>query len=668
MLCYHLPADQVRFNKLWAHKAWTLSEPEADMSQNDERDFLTAVINQARILLVVTDSEGRIVRFNTACEVALGFAADEVIGRRLWDLLASADESSMIQRAYTALHSAAGFPSGFVDHWLVKNGGERVLSWRTSTLVDSHGATFVVLTGTDVTQKEWVERTMASSAIPPQMLLDQIPAVIWAVDRALMITFSMGSGLHGMGFKSGQLEGLPLSEFLHTDDPNEQSFVDHRAALAGETVKRQSKWLGRTLESTMQPLRDEHGEIRGVIGIAVDITEQKKIEEDLRHERAEAEYLSRLKDEFLITLSHELRTPLMPILGFTELLQAQAAASEETVHALGIIERNAKAEIKLIDDLLDTSRVISGKLLMDVRPLQLTDVVESAMEVVHLAAEARQIKMSLAVESRPPGIVGDAQRLQQAVWNLLVNAVKFTPIGGRIHIQVSCTDHDAVVSVRDTGIGISEAFLPFVFDRFRQADSTTTREYGGLGIGLALVRHIAEAHGGVVSAASDGKGRGATFSLSLPLGALASQTPPPTTPAVPTNHGVDSPPRLYNLKILAVDDLADDCELISVVLRRHGADVRTATTVEEALAIMLVWPIGVLISDIGMPNEDGYDLIRKVRHHSLISVRNVPALALTAYAHQEGRDKVLDAGFQAYLPKPTESETLVAVVAGLARH
>ncbi|HEX7447149.1 MAG TPA: ATP-binding protein, partial [Pirellulales bacterium] len=383
---------------------------------------------------------------------------------------------------------------------------------------------------------------------------------------------------------------------------------------------------------------------------------------------SEAREANRIKDEFLATLSHELRTPLTAMLGWTQLLRTGQLSADESAHGLEIVERNVMAQAKLIDDLLDVSRIITGKLRLTIRPLSLESVIEAALDVVRPSASAKGVRLEPVFDVDTVQMTGDPDRLQQVVWNLLVNAIKFTPNGGNVCIRLRCGGSHAEIDVTDTGEGINPEFLPHIFDRFRQADSSSRRTHGGLGLGLAIVRHVVELHGGQVSAASDGTGHGATFVVRLPVAAVAtdgqSNRAEPTAARVPA---ASSPPTdLTGLRVLVVDDEPDGREMIGKVLRLYGAEVDVASTVREALALFDQSPPHVLVSDIGMPGQDGYDLIRLVRQLPAARGGRVPALALTAFAREEDRLRALSSGFQLHISKPFEPAELASGVSHLA--
>ena len=381
--------------------------------------------------------------------------------------------------------------------------------------------------------------------------------------------------------------------------------------------------------------------------------------------RRRAEEANRLKDEFLSTVSHELRTPLNAILGWTWLLGSGKLDAEGSHRARVTIEHNARAQGQIIEDLLDVSRIITGKLRLQIEPVDLVQVVAAALESIRPAADAKEICIARCFDAAPR-IPGDPQRLQQVVWNLLSNAVKFTPRGGRVEVHVGRQDSHVELRVADTGMGIRPDFLAHVFDRFRQADSSTTRTHGGLGLGLAIVRHLVELHGGTVAAQSDGDGRGASFVVSLPVPALASPAAAPEPLPSPAGRpGTAAAPDLLGLRVLLVDDDPETRRIVPLMLEQFGAAVTTVASAAEALALLRRATVDVMIADIGMPEENGYSLIGKVRALDG-ELGSLPALALTAYAGEADRQQSLAAGFNLHLAKPAEALDLVSAVAALA--
>ena len=471
-----------------------------------------------------------------------------------------------------------------------------------------------------------------------------------------------------------------LLEMIHPDDRAQAREAVERALRERDTYRAEYRviWPDGSLHWILASGRgdyDARGEPRGMTGVTLNITNRKLAEEERerllqreRAARAEAEESSRLKDEFLATVSHELRTPLTAVLGWTHLLRAGRLDEKAATHALETVERNAHAQQQLIEDLLDVSRVITGKLRLDVRRVAPASFIEAAMEAVLPAAEAKGIVLEKSLSPDVAEVSGDPARLQQVVWNLLSNAIKFTPPGGRVRVRLESDGPHAEISVSDTGDGIGEEFLPYVFDRFRQADGSTARRYGGLGLGLAIVRHLVELHGGTVRAESAGAGQGATFTVRLPP--VAAPRPEeglaaPQPPAVDTRRAIECPDKLDGLRVLVVDDEADTLDLIKVLLGQCGAEVATASSSAEALGLFAELTPDVIISDIGMPGEDGFELIRKVRELPPERGGRTPAVALTAYARAADRLRVLRSGYQMHVAKPVELAELVAVVANV---
>ena len=386
--------------------------------------------------------------------------------------------------------------------------------------------------------------------------------------------------------------------------------------------------------------------------------------------RAEAERLNQLKDEFLSTVSHELRTPLNAILGWSQILRSNRVDEATMNRALETIERNARSQAELINDLLDISRIIIGKIRLNVQMVELLPVIEAAIDTVRPAADAKNIRLQSVLDPAAGPVLGDSERLQQIVWNLLSNAIKFTPKRGRVQVCLQRINSHVEIIVTDTGQGISTEFLPYVFDRFRQADSSITRSFGGLGLGLAIVRQLVELHGGTVHAESPGEGQGATFTVKLPLMAIGPKAiePERVHPAAGGSVPFDCSPGLDGLRILIVDDDADIRALLIYTLEVCGAEVMAAASADEAISALTASspPMDILISDIGMPDEDGYALLRRVRALEPENGGRIPAIALTAYARTQDRRAALLAGFQSHVAKPVEPAELIAVIANLA--
>jgi PAS domain S-box len=430
-----------------------------------------------------------------------------------------------------------------------------------------------------------------------------------------------------------------------------------------------------TIYGYAAPVFDEEGNVVSCVAAQVDITERKKNEIERERKldleknlRFQAEEANRLKDEFLATVSHELRTPLNSTIGWIKLLRGGHLPEEVKDQALAAIERGTKAQSQLIEDLLDVSRIISGKLQLQVQPVDLVSVINSALETVRPAANAKDIRIETHLNPQVGIISGDFDRLQQVVWNLLSNAIKFTPEGGKVEVILQSSGAQAEIIVRDTGKGINPEFLPFVFDRFRQADGSLTRSFSGLGLGLAIVRHLVDLHGGSVAVESEGEGKGASFSVKLPLiPALDFGTGGSSMKTEKENGSTESYPELNAVRILVVDDEADTREILKMVFEKCCAEVETAASAAEAFEKVRKWSPQIIVSDIGMPEEDGYSFMKKVRlwERETVSKNSIRSVALTAYARSEDRLQALVSGYQMHIAKPVEPFELAAQVANL---
>jgi signal transduction histidine kinase/ActR/RegA family two-component response regulator len=425
-------------------------------------------------------------------------------------------------------------------------------------------------------------------------------------------------------------------------------------------------------------VNDAAGNVVRWFGTNTDIDDRKQLQvrneqllESERSARSEAERASRMKDEFLATLSHELRTPLNAILGWASMLRDNPTP-QDVSDGMEVIERNARAQTRIIEDLLDMSRIISGKVRLDVQRTDLATVVAGAIETIRPAADAKDIRIQAIIDPHAPPVLGDPNRLQQVFWNLLSNAVKFTPKAGRLQVSLERVNSHLEVCVSDSGVGINPEFLPYVFDRFRQADASSTRKHGGLGLGLAIVKQLIELHGGNVRVNSGGIDQGTTFCVTLPLAVLRTQAEddkeerrhPDAQQALPSD--LKSQFQLRGLKVLVVDDEPDARALVARLLQSRDADVITAGSAAEALELVQKERPDVLVSDIGMPVEDGYSLIRRVRALGPEKGGNVPAIALTAYARAEDRMRAVLAGFQMHVAKPAEGAELLTMVSSLS--
>ncbi len=469
------------------------------------------------------------------------------------------------------------------------------------------------------------------------------------------------------GYTAEEMVGQSIARLFPTDRLSEEAAILERIVRGErvdhfETVRLRKDGTPLEVSLTISPVRDKGGAIVGASKIARDIGEQKNSLRKLAEAHEQLKRADQLKVEFLATLSHELRTPLNAILGWVQILKEDPA---EVQDAIPVIERNVRLQAQLIEDLLDMSRIEAGKVSLDVQKIDLAAVVTAAMETVRPTADSKGLRMTSAFSSISGVVMGDKNRLQQVIWNLLTNAAKFTPRGGRIHVLIERVDSHVQISVTDSGRGIAPEFLNQVFDRFRQADASTTRKFGGLGIGLSIAKQLTELHGGVLRVSSPGLDQGATFTIQLPLSPI--HVHPGSSASAERNAAVDEAMAqgdLAGVRVLAVDDEPDSLDIVARILRHAGAEVRTAKSMEEALTAFAGSWADVVLSDIGMPDNDGYELITRLR--ALPGGHSVPAVALTALARSEDRTRALRAGFQMHVAKPVDSRELIAVVQNLA--
>ena len=482
-------------------------------------------------------------------------------------------------------------------------------------------------------------------------------------------------------------KGMPLGEVLGRVSESGRELlnrVTERSIARGETIRVpepvevvSSDQRPRYLDWSIAPVHDRVGAVLGAVLIAHDVTDRHEAELErsraLRLEQAArkaAEDASRARDEFLAVISHELRTPLNAIVGWTHILRKAESDQAQVQRAVDTIHRSAMAQSKLIEDLLDMSRIINGKIQLSRQPVDISAVVRAAVDTVRPLAAEKSLAVEYSFEDNVGTVQGDSMRLQQVIWNVVTNAVKFTPRDGRVTVRLDRQAGNARIVVSDTGQGIDAEFLPHVFEAFRQADSTTTRKQGGLGLGLAIARQLIAMHGGTITAASEGPGQGATFSITLPIRGAAEDDSTPVT----ATHSASGPSAinassvsLKNTRVLVVDDDANTLDMVAIVAREHGASVQAVASAGEAMRLVKAWVPDVLVCDISMPEEDGYALIRRIRELPAADGGNVPALALTAMASGEDRHRTLAAGFQAHVVKPIHFETLMRTIATLAK-
>ena len=617
-----------------------------------------------------------------------GFETAEIIKRRARTSHIPIIFITAISR--DAQHVFKGYSSGAVDY-LTKPFAPEILRSKVAVFVELYLKEQKIRRQAAQLRSQELTAAARRTEFRFRALTDSMPLCVWAArpDGSVYYRNRVWLEYAGLGEESGSRHeaidrstSLLAAGLVHPEDFEKVSAAWAKALGSGAGFDLQLR-LRRARDKAFRwhlirsaPERDEDGKLVGWIATATDIDDQKRVEEanalllvKEQQAREAAEGANRMKDEFLATVSHELRTPLNAILGWARLLNSQELDEEKQKKALKTIERNARAQADLIEDILDVSRIVTGKLSLHVQVVNLQSVIDAALDTVRPAAESKQLELVARPAPALSGMMGDADRLQQVIWNLLANAIKFTPRGGRVELFVEEAGGSVTLGVRDSGEGIAPELQPHVFDRFRQADSSSTRSHSGLGLGLAIVRHLVELHGGTVEVASEGKGKGATFRVRLPLriDAVEALHEGPRCSPVPERPQQRDPRRLDGIAVLVVDDDADTREVLVELLDQLGATVSAVDSAEAAMQRLRGAPPDVLLSDIGMPGEDGYALIRRVRALSDEEGGDVPAAALTAYARAEDGRKAQQAGFQEHVAKPVDAARLAEVVLRLAR-
>jgi PAS domain S-box-containing protein len=656
----------------------------ASVARDDLHLLIDSVTDYAIFLL---DPSGRITSWNAGAQRIKGYEADEIIGEHF-------------SRFYLPEDVAAGKPEHELavarqvcriedEGWRVRKDGS--LFWANvviTALWDDEG----LLRGygkvtRDLTQRRASEVELRRAEQRFHQLVDAVADYsIFMLDPTGHVATWNPGARKTKGYEAAEIIGRHFSAF-YTPEDRERG----KPERVLETVRREGRfeeegWRIRKdgtrfwANVVISMLRDEEGQAVGFAKVTRDLTARRAAEETARELAREqsarlvaetvarkAEETNRVKDEFLATVSHELRTPLNAIVGWSSILR-QRQLDPAVSRAIEIIERNAHAQVKIIEDILDVSRIITGKLRIDPRPTDLISITNQALDVVRHSASAKQINLDFRQATEACSFVGDPERIQQVVWNLLSNAIKFTGSGGAVHIDVQRTDTSATLSVTDTGLGIDPDFLPYLFERFKQGDSSTTRRFGGLGLGLAIVRHIAELHGGSVSASSAGRGHGSTISVTLPLRAAPPESEVNAVSAAPLSPlergSLDA--MLSRVRVLLVEDDPDARELVGAILVEAGAVVKSVSSAAAAIEALPGFRPQLLVSDIAMPDEDGYSLIRRIRALDAAHGGAIPSLALTAYTRTEDRTKALAAGFTTHIGKPVNPRDLIAALSNLA--
>ncbi|OUL35138.1 hypothetical protein BV372_11985 [Nostoc sp. T09] len=658
----------------------------SDRKQIEERtrQLMTQIQNQANVLhailcasvdhIYIFDRLGRYQYVSDGGATVMGMKPEDFVGKT-WRELGLAPEVIETMNRLDAQREAVmanGQPLTAEADYLAADGVhyyEYILAPLQSSNQTIEG---VIAVSRDITDRKRTEQALRDSE--QRLRLAQRAAKIGTWEWNLKtgeVSWSEGIwDILGLERSIEDPSAKAWVDFIHPDDRQRTLQTVENLFAQGEEYYDEFRIIRNDgtvvwLSSKGRITRGVDGQVERFLGVNIDISDRKRSEAEreqllIREQAAReaAEAANRIKDEFLAVLSHELRTPLNPILGWTQLLRAGKLDEAKKAIALETIERNAKLQTQLIGDLLDISRILQGKLTLNICPVDLAATIEAAKETVRLAAEAKSIQIQTEIVSTVKPFMGDASRLQQVVWNLLSNAVKFTPIGGQVKIKLESVGTDAQIQVSDSGKGISPEFLPYVFETFRQADSATTRQFGGLGLGLAIVRHIVEMHGGRVCADSPGEGQGATFTVKLPL-MLATAKEQPQEPQ--RENRLD----LSRVRVLVVDDETDTRELLVFIIQQYGAEVTAASSAREAFKELKQFQPNVLVCDIAMPEIDGYTLIRQVRACPSEQSKQIPAIALTAFAGEFNQQQALAAGFQKHLAKPVEADQLVQAIASL---
>lgn len=677
---------------------FSLHDPEAS------RHLLEAIFYQAPVGIAIADFGGHILEANQRCCELLGYPIDELRKSSFVDLTAPEDLQDTNEHLNKLL--VGEITEYKLEKRYVRKDGSKVWSHTSVTVLkDAQGHPYrLVGVLQDINQRKLTEEAFLKSEQALQETRDVL--VLEQARLQSIIEFSedviITKDLHGVvqswnpaaervfGYTKEEAIGKPIQSLiipaeLRTEEAmilskiSKGERVEH---LETERVTKDGRRLYISLTSSA--MKDHTGRIVGATKIARDVTEKKRSQAELAESEAryraladdrrrllemesrarhQVEDANRLKDQFLATLSHELRTPLNAILGWAQLTERRSNDVAKVQEGLQIIIANARNQAQIIEDLLDMNRIMSGTLRLEKQRVTLRSIVDDSIKTVHPAAVTKQLRIEVEYTDPDQQIFADPNRMKQVVWNILTNAVKFTPQNGTISITIQSSPKGLELRISDTGEGIAKDFIPHIFDRFSQADPSSTRKYGGLGLGLSIVKYLVELHDGTITVESEGRGKGAQFTVILPVIETANRS-------INKTHSVDSNIKLdaFNgLKILVLDDEPDARNLMRTLLEEYGAHVMTAQNVQEALAMLDAQSVNLIISDIGMPSQDGYEFIKQVRKHPRKENRTIPAIALTAYARSEDRIRALQAGFQSHIPKPIESSELFAVISSVTK-
>jgi PAS domain S-box-containing protein len=636
--------------------------------ERDARHF-AAIIQSSDDAIISKDLNGTILSWNPAAERLFGYTALEIVGKSVRTIIPP-DRQSEEDDVLGAVGRGES-----VDHFetvrLRKDGTRVPVSLTVSPIRTSSGEIVgASKIARDLSRAQTAQRDAGRLA----SIVDSSDDAIVSKDLNSIVTSWNAAAERMFGFPASEMVGQSIRRIIPDDRQQEEAEVLFRIRRGErvehyETIRRRKDGTLVPVSLTVSPILDHNGAVVGASKIARDISERERSEREHQRLLTIAREASQLKDEFLATLSHELRTPLNAIVGYVRMMQSDLLTGDKRTRAMDTVARNVSSLTHIVEDVLDVSRIISGKLRLDVQSVDLPPLIEYALETVRPAADAKGIRLIAIVDPRAAPVSGDPERLQQILWNLLSNAVKFTERGGQVQVRLERVNSHVELTVTDTGVGIPADFLPHVFDRFRQADGGINRARGGLGLGLAITRHLVELQGGRISAESAGPGRGAAFRIELPVRSAHAPAPsePREHPQSPQGHHQIAVPHLHGIRILAVDDDGDALTLVREILEATGATIATADSAQEALDLLELTTPDVLLADLGMPLMSGFDLIDRVRRSTRPATRDIPAVALTAYARSEDRVKALRSGFQLHLAKPVDPGELMAAMAALAK-
>jgi len=646
--------------------AEALQQREAALRANAQK--LQSFVEASVIGILFGDVRGGIQEANNEFLRIIGYQRQELNSGQLQWTTITPPEYLPLDEQHITEAQAAGACTPYEKEFIRKDGSRVPVLVGYSLVGEAREESVAFIL--DLSDRKQAEAALRESETRFRALADNIAQLAWMADSGGWIFWYNQRWFDYTGTTLKEMEGWGWQKVHHPDHVERVTERFRRHVASGDIWEDTFPLRGkdgqyRWFLSRAVPIEDEQGKVLRWFGTNTDITDRLQAEAEreqlLRQEqvaREQAQAANRVKDEFLAVLSHELRTPLNPILGWTRLLRSRKLDEVVTDRALETIERNAKLQVQLIEDLLDVSRILQGKLSLTVVAVDLKSTIEAALETVQLAAQAKAIQIQTDFQAEVGAVSGDAGRLQQVVWNLLSNAIKFTPQGGRVQISLAQVEAEVQIQVSDTGQGIPAAFLPHVFESFRQADSSITRTFGGLGLGLAISRHLVELHGGTIEASSAGEGQGSTFTVRLPL--LRNQL---------VNHqqhsSRNSKPDLAGVRVLAVEDNADSRDFLVFMLEQSGATVRAAASASEGLEVLKQFQPDILVCDIGLPLKDGYAFLRSVRALPPQEGGKIPAIALTAHAKEEDRQQALAAGFQEHLAKPVEPTQLLSLITRL---